>query len=29
MTRVAFYARYFSDNQHDASIEDQLRIFSM
>jgi site-specific DNA recombinase len=27
MTRVALYARYSSDNQRDASIEDQLRIF--
>jgi site-specific DNA recombinase len=26
MTRVALYARYSSDNQRDASIEDQLRI---
>jgi site-specific DNA recombinase len=26
MTRVAFYARYSSDNQREASIEDQLRI---
>ena len=26
MTRVAFYARYSSDNQRDASIEDQLRL---
>src|SRR3974390_2463520 len=25
MTRVALYARYSSDNQRDASIEDQLR----
>ena len=25
-TRVALYARYSSDNQRDASIEDQLRI---
>lgn len=24
--RVAFYARYSSDNQRDASIEDQLRL---
>lgn len=26
MTRVALFARYSSDNQRDASIEDQLRI---
>ena len=26
MTRVAIYARYSSDNQRDASIEDQVRI---
>ncbi|MCW0984056.1 recombinase family protein [Agrobacterium sp. BT-220-3] len=26
MTRVALYARYSSDNQRDASIEDQFRI---
>src|SRR6267143_2873533 len=26
MTRVALYARYSSDNQRDASIEDQVRI---
>jgi len=26
MTRVGLYARYSSDNQRDASIEDQLRI---
>ncbi|MFE0757887.1 recombinase family protein [Inquilinus sp. NPDC058860] len=26
MTRVALYARYSSDNQRDASIEDQLRL---
>ena len=26
MTRVALYARYSSDNQRDASIEDQLCI---
>jgi site-specific DNA recombinase len=26
MTRVGLYARYCSDNQRDASIEDQLRI---
>jgi site-specific DNA recombinase len=26
MTRVPSYARYSSDNQRDASIEDQLRI---
>ncbi|MFT4089952.1 MAG: recombinase family protein [Asticcacaulis sp.] len=26
MTRVALYARYSSDNQREASIEDQLRI---
>jgi site-specific DNA recombinase len=26
MTRVALYARYSSDNQRDASIEDQSRI---
>ena len=26
MTKVALYARYSSDNQRDASIEDQLRI---
>ncbi len=25
MTRIALYARYSSDNQRDASIEDQLR----
>jgi site-specific DNA recombinase len=25
MTRVAHYARYSSDDQRDASIEDQLR----
>ncbi|BCH23283.1 hypothetical protein MesoLjLb_30680 [Mesorhizobium sp. L-8-3] len=25
MTRVALYARYSSDNQREASIEDQLR----
>lgn len=24
MTRVAIYARYSSDNQRDASIEDQV-----
>jgi site-specific DNA recombinase len=28
MTRVALYARYSSDNQRDASIEDQLRLCS-
>ena len=26
MTRVALYARYSSDAQRDASIEDQLRL---
>lgn len=26
MTRVALYARYSSDNQRAASIEDQMRI---
>ena len=26
MTRAAIYARYSSDNQRDASIEDQLRL---
>ena len=26
MTRVAIYARYSSDNQRDASIDDQLRL---
>ncbi len=26
MTRVAIYARYSSDNQRDASIEDQVRV---
>jgi site-specific DNA recombinase len=26
MTRVALYARYSSNNQRDASIEDQLRL---
>ena len=26
MTRVALYARYSSDNQREASIEDQLRL---
>jgi len=26
MIRVALYARYSSDNQRDASIEDQLRL---
>ena len=26
MTRVALYARYSSDNQREASIEDQFRI---
>ena len=26
MTRVALYARYSSDNQREASIDDQLRI---
>jgi len=26
MTRVALYARYSSDHQRDASIEDQLRL---
>lgn len=26
MTRVVLYARYSSDNQRDASIEDQLRL---
>ena len=26
MSRVALYARYSSDNQRDASIEDQLRL---
>ena len=26
MTRVAIYARYSSDNQRDASIEDQIRL---
>lgn len=26
MTRIALYARYSSDNQRDASIEDQFRI---
>jgi len=26
MLRVAAYARYSSDNQRDASIEDQVRI---
>jgi DNA invertase Pin-like site-specific DNA recombinase len=26
MTRVALYARYSSDKQRDASIEDQLRL---
>ncbi len=28
MTRVALYARYSSDSQRDASIEDQLRLCS-
>lgn len=26
MTRAALYARYSSDNQREASIEDQLRL---
>jgi site-specific DNA recombinase len=26
MTRVALYARYSSDQQREASIEDQLRL---
>jgi len=26
MTTVALYARYSTDNQRDASIEDQLRL---
>ena len=26
MTRVALYARYSSDSQRDASIEDQLKV---
>jgi predicted site-specific integrase-resolvase len=26
MTKVAVYARYFSDNQREASIEDQFRL---
>ena len=26
MTRVALYARYSTDNQREASIEDQLRL---
>jgi len=26
MNRVALYARYSSDNQRDASVEDQFRI---
>lgn len=26
MTRAAIYARYSSDNQRDASIEDQVRL---
>jgi len=26
MTRVALYARFSSDNQREASIEDQLRL---
>src|SRR3546814_10522095 len=26
MTRVALYARYSSDNQREASVEDQLRL---
>ena len=26
MTKVALYARYSSENQRDASIEDQLRL---
>jgi hypothetical protein len=26
MKRVALYARYSSENQRDASIEDQLRL---
>ena len=26
MTRIALYARYFSDQQSAASIEDQLRV---
>jgi site-specific DNA recombinase len=26
MTKVAIYARYSSDNQREASIEDQLRL---
>jgi DNA invertase Pin-like site-specific DNA recombinase len=26
MTRVSIYARYSSDNQRDASIEDQIRL---
>jgi len=26
MIRVAIYARYSSDNQHEASIEDQVRL---
>ena len=29
MTRVALYARYSSDNQSAASIEDQLRLTSV
>ena len=26
MVRVAVYGRYSSDNQHEASIEDQVRV---
>ena len=26
MSRIALYARYSSDNQREASIEDQLRL---
>ena len=26
MTRVAIYARYSSNNQREASIEDQIRV---
>ncbi len=26
MSRVAIYARYSSDSQRDASIEDQIRV---
>ena len=26
MTKVAIYARYSSDNQREASIEDQIRL---